>query len=174
MSPVLNFEIAKSYHTEDIVKLVNSAYRGESSRRGWTTEADLLDGQRVDREKVKAMIEAPGASIMIAHLGAELVACVHLSVIGFECMISMVTVRPEDQKKGLGKAVLREAERWARQQGCYSTYMKVLTARADVIAWYERQGYFRTGEFDKFPYGDESFGIPKRQDLKFEILRKRF
>ena len=87
----------------------------------------------------------------------------------------MFAVDPDQQNGGLGKAVLAEAERIAREQWqCHAMRMTVIEQRAELIAWYERRGYRRTGECQPFPYGDERFGIPRRDDLRFEVLVKDF
>jgi ribosomal protein S18 acetylase RimI-like enzyme len=87
----------------------------------------------------------------------------------------MFAVDPELQGGGLGKTVLAEAERIAREQWqCGAMRMTVIEQRAELIAWYERRGYRRTGEYQPFPYGDERFGIPRRDDLRFEVLLKEF
>ena len=128
----LVFRCACSGDVPAIVDLVESAYRGDSSRAGWTTEADLLDGQRTDPEAISAVITGPGSVMLLA-----------------------------------------EAERLAREEWSASTMvMSVLAQRPDLVAWYERRGYRRTGETTPFPYGNERFGVPKRPDLRFAILAK--
>ena len=156
-----------------IEKLVTSAYRGEASRAGWTTEADLLDGQRVDPAGVAEVIEKPGSVVLLAGRGALLLACCHVEKQGEACYFGMFAVDPAQQGGGLGKRVMAEAERVAHDDfGCARMEMTVISVRDDLIAWYERRGYSRTGKYKPFPYGDERFGIPKRDDLKFELLVK--
>lgn len=85
----------------------------------------------------------------------------------------MFAVRPELQGGGLGKVILAEAERTARNLwGTGEMRMTVIRQRDELIAWYERRGYRRTGQLTPFPYGDERFGIPQRADLEFELLVK--
>ncbi len=157
-----------------IVALVESAYRGDSSRAGWTTEADLLDGQRTDPEAVAAHITAPDSVILLAERDGRLLACCHLERHDDHAYFGMFAVRPDLQGGGLGKAVIAEAERHARDEwDVPQLHMTVITVRAELIAWYERRGYVRTGQRSPFPYGDERFGLPRREDLEFELLVKK-
>jgi GNAT superfamily N-acetyltransferase len=154
--------------------LVNSAYRGDSSRAGWTTEADLLAGQRVDVDGLKEVIATPGHVILLSEdeRGAP-TACLHLERTGDGCYLGMLTVRPTLQGTGLGRQLLAAAERFAVEEwSARSMHMTVIQQRLELIAWYERRGYERTGVSKPFPYGDERFGLPRRSDLVFEVLRK--
>jgi len=176
--PAFTFRDALPADVAAIVALVESAYRGDASRAGWTTEADLLDGQRVDPAGVDEIVVRPGSRVLLAEdaLGAatQLVACCHLERQGDACYFGMFAVRPTRQGSGAGKLMLGEAERFARTVWkSRRMEMTVISIRDDLIAWYERRGYRRTGRYKPFPYGDERFGIPKRDDLKFELLEKR-
>ena len=156
-----------------LVALVNSAYRGESSKAGWTTEADLLDGQRIDVETLSRTIGSPGNVILLRSDGDLPVACVHLERSGPSCYVRMLTVRPTTQGAGIGRQLLEAAERWALAEwSSQSMHMTVIRQRTELVAWYERHGYRRTGERQPFPYGDERFGLPRRDDLEFEVLCK--
>ncbi|WP_415952991.1 GNAT family N-acetyltransferase [Streptomyces sp. KLOTTS4A1] len=158
---------------DTLVALIESSYRGDTSRAGWTTEADLLDGQRTDAEGVRGVIDAADSRLVVVQRDGELVACCQLEHRGEAAYFGMFSVRPGLQGAGLGKAVLAEAERFAREEwGVHGMQMTVIAQREDLIAWYERRGYRRTGEFTDFPYGDERFGVPLRPDLKFELLVK--
>lgn len=156
-----------------LVALVNSAYRGDSSRAGWTTEADLLGGQRIDVERLAETIANPGNIVLLHEQDHVPVACVHLERTGEDCYLGMLTIRPSSQRAGLGRQMLEEAERWAVEHWSSQTLrMTVIVQRTELIAWYERRGYHRTGERRPFPYGDERFGLPRRDDLAFEVLIK--
>ncbi len=156
-----------------IVALVESAYRGEGSKQGWTTEADLLDGQRTDAAGVAALIGKPACMVLLAETGDTLLACAQVERQGASAYFGMFSVRPDLQGGGVGRAMLAEAERIAREDWrCVEMRMTVISVREELIAWYERRGYRRTGEYSPFPYGDERFGIPKRDDLRFELLLK--
>lgn len=153
-------------------RLVNSAFRGESSRAGWTTEADLLDGQRVDADGLAQTIATPDHVILAAERGDELVGCVHLQRRGEDCYLGMLTILPTAQGEGLGSRLLDAAERWAADHWSSETVtMTVIAQRTELIAWYERRGYRRTGEQRPFPYGNPRFGLPRRDDLVFDVLR---
>ncbi|MEO8802207.1 MAG: GNAT family N-acetyltransferase [Rudaea sp.] len=158
---------------DGVVRLVESAYRGDSGRRGWTTESDLLDGQRIDPQGVGEVIAKPDSRVLLAFRDSQLVACVHLEKQHDACYLGMFAVNPELQGGGTGKQMMNESERIARDEyRCTCMQMTVISVRNDLIAWYERRGYRRTGMFRPFPYGDERFGIPKRDDLRFEVLTK--
>jgi GNAT superfamily N-acetyltransferase len=169
----LRYSRAERADAPAILALVQSAYRGEASRVGWTTEADYLDGQRIDLAGIIEAIDKPESLVLTAMSGALLAACAHIEKRRSECYFGMFAVRPEDQGNGIGKALLQYAEARARQLWrSRSMCMTVIDLRDDLLAWYERRGYRRTGEHAPFPYGDERFGIPRRNDLRFEWLVK--
>jgi ribosomal protein S18 acetylase RimI-like enzyme len=169
----LTFRTAAEDDIPALVALVESAYRGDASRAGWTTEADLLEGQRTDPEGIAAVVAGPAAVMLAVERAGELVACCQLEQRGEHAYFGMFAVSPRLQGAGLGKAVLAEAERTVRAEwGAREMQMTVIRQREDLIAWYERRGYARTGKLSPFPYGDERFGIPQRSDLAFELLVK--
>lgn len=170
----LTFRPAAAVDASAVVALVNSAYRGEGSKRGWTTEADLLGGQRTDEPKVREMIEADGSRVELAFDAAgTLTACVHLKrEPSGSCYVGMLTVDPTRQAGGLGKELLARTEELARGWGCRAMRMTVIDARAELIAYYERRGYRRTGRTEPFPSDDPRFGLPKVADLRFCELVK--
>ena len=173
MMNALTTRLATAEDAPALVALVNSAFRGDSSKAGWTTEADLLDGQRTDLEAVTEMISAPGHVILVHVPDHDLVACVHLKKNDGDCYLGMLTVLPTAQSSGLGRRMLEAGERWAIDHwASRSMQMTVVLQRVELIAWYERHGYTRTGQRKPFPYGDERFGLPRRPDLAFEVLSK--
>lgn len=169
----LSFRTAEAADIPAIVALVESAYRGESGLRGWTTESHLLDGRRTNDEEVAAVIHRPNSCLLLTERDGQLIASCHVERQGRTGYFGMFAVDPSEQGAGLGKAVLAEAERIARERWqCRAMRLTVIEQRNELIAWYERRGYLRTAEYQPFPYGDERFGIPRRADLRFEVLVK--
>lgn len=177
-SAELQFRHATPVDVNAIVALVTSAYRGDASRAGWTTEADLIDGARIDPEVLRQDIGRPRSVVLLAEPAGSrsargLCACAHVAVEDGAGYFGMFAVQPGLQRAGVGKAVLAECERIARDEWeLPSMRMTVLVQREELIAWYGRRGYRRTGIYAPFPYGDERFGIPRRDDLRFEVLEK--
>lgn len=156
-----------------IVALVQSTYRGDASRRGWTTEADLLDGQRIDAAGVAADLAQPHSRVRVAWRDGELVACAHVAEEDGAGHFGMFSVRADLQGAGIGKMLLADAERIVQAEWRLPAIrMSVIDVREELIAFYLRRGYRRTGIHKPFPYGDARFGLPRRDDLRFEILEK--
>jgi len=158
-------------------QLVNSAYRGDSSRRGWTTEADLLDGVRTDEASLRAMLQNPAATLLIYEADGRVLGCVYLETkpdhTGAPTLyLGMLTVSPDAQTGGIGKQLMAAAEQVARNKGCRSITMTVIPQRHELIAWYERRGYRTTGETRPFPMDDPRFGLPK-VPLSFIVMEKK-
>ncbi len=169
----MQYRAATARDVDEVVALVESAYRGEASRRGWTTEADLLDGRRTGPDDVMACIERPRSQVLLAERDGRLVACAHVADEDGFGYFGMFSVVPGLQGAGIGRQVLAEAERIVRDQYRLSVMrMTVIDVREELIAYYERRGYRRTGLKKPFPYGDVRFGLPKRGDLRFEVLEK--
>jgi transcriptional regulator GlxA family with amidase domain len=170
----LRFRFAGPQDVDAVLALAHSAYRGEASRAGWTTEADLLDGQRTDADGVRAML-AGGQGIILAERDEDgrLAGCCHLQREGGDCWFGLFAVDPAGQGRGVGAALLAVAEDWAgRWFGARRLRMKVIWLRDSLIAWYVRRGYTVSAQIHPFPYGDERFGVPRRDDLHFIELYK--
>jgi len=173
--PPPTFRAATSDDVALVVDLVESAYRGEPSKAGWTTEAELLGGQRTDAEAIAAVVASADSRVLLAsdEHGAVIACCAIEQRRAGRSYFGTFAVRPGLQGGGVGKQVLAEAERVARDEwACDVIEMTVIGQREDLIAWYGRRGYAATGEMRPFPYGDERFGLPKRDDLYFVVLAK--
>lgn len=157
---------------ENIEKLVNSAYRGDSSKRGWTTEADLLGGIRINTESVYALINDENSKILIFKNNNDLQGCVNITAKDSVLYLGMLTVDPELQNSGIGKKLLRYVEEYALNNSFTSIEMTVISQRTELIAWYERHGFQKTGEKRPFPMDDPKFGVPKTM-LEFIVLDKK-
>ena len=156
-----------------VVALVERAYRGQASRAGWTTEADLLDGQRTDEREIGELVGSRTSRIRVAFIEGQLVACVRIDRASGFGYVGMVSVEPTRQRDGLGRLLLTEAERVIRDElGLDRARMTVIGQRVELIAWYGRRGYLPTGEREPFPYGEPRNGLPRRPDLYFEVLQK--
>jgi ribosomal protein S18 acetylase RimI-like enzyme len=156
---------------DELNQLVNSAYRGDSSRIGWTTEADLLDGTRTDAAQIAGLIRAPGTTILKYVADGKIDACVELITEGSKLYLGMLTVRPLLQGRGIGKVLLAAAEAYAAQHSCTAIFMTVITVRKELIDWYIRHGYSDTGQRRPFAFTDPRNGQP-RQALEFMVLEK--
>jgi GNAT superfamily N-acetyltransferase len=173
MTEAPTFRAATADDVDAVVALVQSAYRGDSSRAGWTTEAHLLDGQRTDPDDVRSSIEAPDSVVVLAERDGALLACCQVQRRGARCYFGMFAVDPTRQGGGVGKRAMAHAEELARTRwACTVMEMTVIRQRTDLIAFYERRGYTDTGHRSPFPYGDERFGLPRRDDLEFTLLEK--
>lgn len=156
----------------ELSRLVNSAYRGESSKKGWTTEADLLGGQRTSEAGIREMMAEPDAVILkYTNENGQIQGCVYLKQKTRKLYLGMLTVSPELQARGIGKQLLAAAENRAHQLLCDTIQMTVISVRKELIAWYERHGYVATGETAPFP-ADPQFGLPKRS-LEFIVMEKK-
>jgi GNAT superfamily N-acetyltransferase len=159
-----------------VVALINRAYRGTSSSAAWTTEAAYLSGDRTTEHLLRADLDAkPDASLFKwkdSRTG-PIQGCVWLEHLGNDIWyLGSLAIDPERQNSGLGRVLLSAAEQWMRERGATRVRMTVVNIRDTLISWYLRRGYRRTGETNPFPYGDNRFGIPLRDDLSFVVLEK--
>lgn len=171
MSSPFRLAFATLDDTPRLVRLVNSAYRGDTSRQGWTTEAHLLDGQRIDEEGMREMLAVPDAAMLLC-LGAdnELLGSFYAHPTGSKVYLGMLAVSPDCQARGVGKFLIQAAENYGLQHSCTVSKMTVISVRAELISFYERLGYRQTGETEPFP-ADPRYGIPK-QPLTLLVLEK--
>ncbi|HJP65153.1 MAG TPA: GNAT family N-acetyltransferase [Actinomycetota bacterium] len=170
-TPRLSFRPARPDEAAAIADLVNSAYRGESSRSGWTTEADFLEGRRIDEGGVRALLHQSGSVFLLGVLDGEVVATVHLERREDAAYLGLLVIRPTLQGRGMGSQVLDAAEALVRETwGSSRMTMQVISLREDLIAFYERRGYRRTGQ--RIPFPEVTLSTPLVQGLEFEILAK--
>ena len=155
-------------------QLIQSAYRGEASRAGWTTEADLLDGQRTDPDELAGIIADPAQSLLTAWRGDALVGCVLIADRGQGTgYFGMLSIRPTLQGGGLGRRLVEAAHAaLVGRFGARRVRISVFPQRETLIAWYERLGYRRSGDTLPFPYGNPRFGLPRRDDLHFVVMER--
>lgn len=165
--------VADERDIDTLVALVQSAYRGDDSRQGWTYEADLVAGQRIDHTMMEALLADPAVDLLVGEVDGVTVACceVRRPESSGAAAIGLLSVDPTRQATGLGRRMLAAAECHAAERfGATQTELRVIDVRHELIAWYARRGYHPTGATEPFPYGDERFGIPRRDDLRFAIL----
>ena len=153
-------------------RLVNSAYRGEESKKGWSTEADLLDGTRIDESALRDIILRGDTTILKYEESDQLIGCVELRKESNKIYLGMLSVKPDLQGGGIGKKILEASEVFAHGQNCATIFMTVISARQPLIDWYIRKGYQLTGERKPFIVPDSRWGIPK-QKLEFVVLEKK-
>ncbi|WP_375418332.1 GNAT family N-acetyltransferase [uncultured Hymenobacter sp.] len=172
MTPDLPLTPATEADLPALAALVNGAYRGETSRQGWTTEADLLGGTRTDEAELRAVLQDPHSTVLTCRDPADgaLLGCFHLEERGDILDLHMLAVQPDLQARGVGKRLLAAAEDHARALGCRTCRMSVLDGRPELLAFYERRGYRRTGETEPFPEGPPH-GVPTRP-LTLLVLEK--
>jgi ribosomal protein S18 acetylase RimI-like enzyme len=158
----------------EIATLVNASYRGETARAGWANEAGLLDGQRTDPATLRRSLDGPATILLLRDApDGPLAGCVSVEPAeGTTWYLGMLTIDPTRQADGLGRWLLAAGETFAQARGATRIRMTVIQLRDTLVAWYERRGYRLTGATQPFPYGDERFGVPLRDDLHFFVLEK--
>ena len=168
----MSISIASKEDVQVLAALINSAYRGEASKKGWTTEADLLKSElRTDISTLAGLIDNP-QSVILKYTTAEnvIAGSVYLEIQAKGLYLGMLTVSPLLQAAGIGRQLLVAAEEYAKEKECPCIFMRVISVRHELIAWYERHGYKNSGETKPFP-DDDRFGIPT-QFLEFIIMEK--
>ena len=169
---MLHFHKAELKDSAVIAGLINSAYRGESSRAGWTTEADLLDGLRTNAKEIASIIEEVHTFILLGVLNDEVVATICCKYHEGAAHFGMIAVKPKLQNKGYGKEMIIAAEAMTKREwGVKSFQMNVITLRISLIAFYERLGYAHTGLVKDFPHQSDLWQ-PKVNGLALALLEK--
>ncbi|MDH5425690.1 MAG: GNAT family N-acetyltransferase [Gammaproteobacteria bacterium] len=171
---MLTYRLAVKADIDNIVKLVESAYRGDSSRQGWTTEADFIAGQRTDRQEIMEILAKPDHVILLCEYRSRLMASVQLNRDSAKAYLGMFAVEPPKQGQGIGLSLLKQAESYVlKEWGSVALNMRVISTREELINWYCRHGYEKTGKSTPFPYAEPRYGIPNRDDLELETLEKK-
>ena len=160
----------------EIIDLVNLAFRGSGSSASWNVEDGIIEGQRLNESLLREDLAAKPEGYLLMHrdeANGTLLGTVWLDPAeNGVWRLGLLTVRPDLQKKQVGRQLLAAAESFAKARGARRIRMTVVNVRDLLIAWYERRGYTRTGETQPFPYGDERFGRPLREDLHFVVLER--
>ncbi len=165
--------IATTQDIPALVQLINSAYRGEGSKQGWTTEADLIGGLRTDESHLTEIITASNTTFLkYLDESGNIIGCMRLQKQEDKLYLGMLTVSPILQGKGIGKHLLHAADEHARCENCQAIFMTVFSARPELVAWYERHGYQKTGKTK--PYIPiERFEVKIADHLEFLVLEKK-
>ena len=167
-----NIAIATEADIAAIKDLLNSAYRGESSKQGWTSEADLISGStRTNEIILQETMQQPG-SVFLKYTGGEqqITGCVNLQQRNYKIYLGMFSVSPQVQGGGIGKHLLKAAEEYTQHLQCNAIYMSVISVRTELINWYKRHGYVETGE--KKPFEEDDTSGKHLQVLEFIMLEK--
>ncbi len=168
----LQFRTAKIEDSDNICVLVNSVYRGENAKKGWTTEAELLDGVRITTEKINEIIKTENHIILLILLENKTIGCVYLQKKNNKCHLGMLSVNVDFQNKGIGKILIDKSEDYAKNEFlCDEMEMKVIGQRTELVEYYQRRGYILTGQKENFVMG-KHFGELKVKDLYFAYLIK--
>jgi len=154
-----------------LATLINSAYRGETSKKGWTTEAHLLEGKRTDEQEMTEIFLDPKNTILKFTEDGKIIGSVLLVEKGHQLYLGMLTVSPELQNGGIGKKLLAAAENHAKTLCISSIIMTVISVREELIAWYKRHGYVDTGEREAFPESEIHVTVSEKP-LEFIYLEK--
>lgn len=167
-----SISIANEGDIQAIKDLLNSAYRGEKSRKGWTTEADLIAGDvRTDENDLQQVMRKPDSIFLVIRGEEGLQACVNLQQHEHKIYLGMFAVQPFLQGKGVGKLMLQAAAEYAQHRACTAIYMSVISARKELIEWYNRHGYLPTGEIK--PFVEDGLTGRHLQPLQFLMLEKK-
>jgi predicted N-acetyltransferase YhbS len=166
----MNLTCATADDLPQIVDLMNRAFRGQ---QGWATENGYLVGDRIRLEDLTSDHARPELDMLVWREDGRLLGCVSLEPVGEGAwFLSMLTVEPDIQDQQLGRRLLEASETRVRAAGGKRIRMTVIWLRESLIAWYARRGYWPTGETKPFPYGDDRWGTPTRDDLHFVVLKK--
>ena len=156
----------------ELSALINLAYRGETSKKGWTTEADLLEGTRTSEEELISIIASSNHYLLKFIRDEKIIGSVLLIAKKEVLYLGMLTVSPELQNSGIGKQLLQAAEQLAQQLELSRIQMTVIGIRKELLAWYMRNGYEDTGVREPFPFGEGDKALTS-EPLDFIVLEKK-
>lgn len=167
-----NISIALKEHLPRIEVLLNHAYRGEESKKGWTSETHLIDG--VVRSSLKTITETynkQGSVFLLYSHENNIEGCVNLQIQNSsQLYLGMFAVNPIKQGLGIGKSLLKASEEYSKSVGCNCIYMTVINVRTELINWYERHGYINTHKL--IPFNEDGEHGKHLQELYFTELVK--
>lgn len=167
--------VAKEGDIQEISNLINLTYSGYSGKKGWTTEADLLSGQKVTPKAIGEILSNPNKKILVSRGNKLLLGCVFLEKRDKSIYLSALTVNPNFQRKNIGSKLLSSSETFSSLfWKIYNIEMTVLNQRHELLEWYKKRGYKDFGLRLPFPYWNKEMGIPKIGGLEFVVLTKFF
>jgi len=199
---ILSFRVCALDDVDDVVVFINQAYRGEISAKGWTTESDLLDGQRLDANMAKDIINKQDCEILLLSFHIDQVTSNNINenekklidhIISINdnkkksfliatvnperevdlMHLNMLAIHPDLQSFGIGKFMIDSVERNTKEMNLKKVVLTVISVRKELVAYYERRGYILNGTKHRFPaYDDPRYGIPKRDDLELHEMEK--
>ncbi len=176
MDTTPNLLVATDADVPAVVALINLAFRGRGKDQGWSIREECIEGTRITDDLLREDMAAKphGTLLLWRRPDNSLLGCVWLEPQQDGVWyLGLLAIPPGDQNAGLGRKLLEAAENWTKERGAKEIKMTVVNVRAALIDWYKRRGYSLTSETKPFPYGDTRFGIPKRDDLFFVVLRKQ-
>ena len=171
MSKDCQFRFAAFQDAAVVVDLVNDSYSGPDRDLGWTPETGIFDGPRTSLKEVRQAIARDDCRIILLEEASVLLGCCQIERQDDLAYLGLFAVLPRAQAKGLGRAILAEAEvRAAQLWNCAGIWMTSISLQSKLIAYYERRGYAQTGERLPFPEAEMSGAL--RTDFDLVVLRK--
>jgi GNAT superfamily N-acetyltransferase len=160
---------------EAIRDLIEAAYRGSESLTGWTSEGDIIDGERLSREQLADVLADPATLMLVSETtDGVITGCASISRKVHGAEFGKFAVRPALQNAGAGKRILAACENaFAREWGGGLMTMTVIRGRSELIAFYERRGYRATGESLPLAKVHDTPGWTKGRDLILDVYAKQ-
>lgn len=164
-------DLALIHDVEEICNLVNLCYRGEASKKGWTTEANMLTGIRVSTEEISDIIRKHDSFIFKFTQNNIIISTVLLEIHDNQLYLGMLCVDPNLQNNGTGKKMLKFATDFAIKNNKNKIIMTVISERESLIKWYNRHGYIDNGKREPFP-ASHNKDVISGTKLEFVVLEK--